>query len=174
MTLDRLDHRILSALQHNARITNLELAKAVGLSPAQCLRRHRAEIRRLVSRWTGEYQFTLEQVLNEMIGRCRELKLRAVGSERQLRMDFAVLLTVSERFFCPALELVSDYLRLPPVVAGATLLSFGNGAPDTFTQVAAVAQGLGATVTGKARSPKPKPETLNPKPKTLNASGWRR
>lgn len=41
MTLDRLDHRILSALQHNARITNLELAKAVGLSPAQCLRRHR-------------------------------------------------------------------------------------------------------------------------------------
>ena len=58
------------------------------------LRRNRAEIRRLVSRWTGEYQFTLEQVLNEMIGRCRELRLRAVGSERKLRMDFAVLLTV--------------------------------------------------------------------------------
>lgn len=58
------------------------------------LRRNRTEIRRLVSRWTGEYQFTLEQVLNDMIGRCRELKLRAVGSERKLRMDFAVLLTV--------------------------------------------------------------------------------
>jgi hypothetical protein len=28
-----------------------------------------------------------------MIGRCRELKLRAVGSERQLTMDFIVLLT---------------------------------------------------------------------------------
>lgn len=55
-------------------------------------------------------------------------------------LAFAILLTVSERFFCPALELISDYLRLPPVVAGATLLSFGNGAPDTFTQVAAVAQ----------------------------------
>lgn len=55
-------------------------------------------------------------------------------------LAFAVLLTVSERFFCPALELISDYLKLPPVVAGATLLSFGNGAPDTFTQVAAVAQ----------------------------------
>lgn len=55
-------------------------------------------------------------------------------------LSFAVLLTVSERFFCPALELISDYLKLPPVVAGATLLSFGNGAPDTFTQVAAVAQ----------------------------------
>lgn len=55
-------------------------------------------------------------------------------------LAFAVLLTVSERFFCPALELISDYLKLPPVVAGATLLSFGNGAPDTFTQVAAVGQ----------------------------------
>lgn len=55
-------------------------------------------------------------------------------------LAFAVLLTVSERFFCPALELISDFLRLPPVVAGATLLSFGNGAPDTFTQVAAVGQ----------------------------------
>ena len=28
-----------------------------------------------------------------MIARCRELKLRAVGSERQLLMDFTVLLT---------------------------------------------------------------------------------
>jgi sodium/potassium/calcium exchanger 6 len=53
---------------------------------------------------------------------------------------FFALLTVSERFFCPALELISEYLRLPPVVAGATLLSFGNGAPDIFTQVAAVGQ----------------------------------
>lgn len=63
------------------------------------LRRNRAEIRRLVSRWTGEYQFTLEQVLNDMIGRCRELKLRAVGSERKLCMDFAVLLTVKTMHF---------------------------------------------------------------------------
>jgi hypothetical protein len=28
-----------------------------------------------------------------MIARCRVLKLRAVGSERQLRLDFTVLLT---------------------------------------------------------------------------------
>ena len=58
------------------------------------LRRNRTEIRRLVSRWTGEYQFTLEQVMRDMIGRCHELKFRAVGSERRLKMDFAVLLTV--------------------------------------------------------------------------------
>ena len=48
----------------------------------------------MVSRWTGEYEFTLDQVFREMIGRCTELRLRAVGSERQLKLDFAILLTV--------------------------------------------------------------------------------
>lgn len=63
------------------------------------LRRNRREIRQLVSRWTGEYQFTLEQVLDDMIGRCRELKLRAVGSERRLLVEFAVLLTAKTMTF---------------------------------------------------------------------------
>lgn len=57
------------------------------------LLKNRAKIRQIVSRWTGEYQLTLDTVLDEMIGRCRELKLRAVGPERQLRADFTVLLT---------------------------------------------------------------------------------
>lgn len=39
MKLDRTDQRILRAMQHNARITNLELADAVGLSPTPCSRR---------------------------------------------------------------------------------------------------------------------------------------
>jgi hypothetical protein len=57
------------------------------------IRRHRADIRRMVSKWTGEFQLTLDAVFNDMIERSRELKLRAVGSERQLRMDFTVLVT---------------------------------------------------------------------------------
>lgn len=60
---------------------------------AAFLRTHRADIRRIVSRWTGEYEFSLNQVLTDMIGRCRELKLRVTGSERQLLTDFLVLLT---------------------------------------------------------------------------------
>ena len=39
MKLDRTDRRILRAMQDNARITNLELADAVGLSPTPCSRR---------------------------------------------------------------------------------------------------------------------------------------
>lgn len=57
------------------------------------LRRNRARIRPIVSKWTGEYQLTLDAVFDAMIARCRALKLRAVGSERQLRMNFTVLLT---------------------------------------------------------------------------------
>lgn len=60
---------------------------------ASFLRAHRADIRRIVSRWTGEYEFSLDQVLRDMIGRCRELRLRTVGNERQLLTDFMVLLT---------------------------------------------------------------------------------
>ena len=63
------------------------------------LRRNRSEIRHLVARWTGEYEFTLEQVLDDMIGRCRELKLRAVGAERRLLIEFAILLTVKTMAF---------------------------------------------------------------------------
>src|SRR3954452_18481128 len=35
--LDRLDLRILSQLQKNGRVTNVDLADAVGLSPSPCL-----------------------------------------------------------------------------------------------------------------------------------------
>jgi hypothetical protein len=63
------------------------------------LRRNRAEIRRLVSRWTGEFQFTLDQVLADMIGRCRELRLRLACPEREARMEFAVLLTYKTMHF---------------------------------------------------------------------------
>jgi DNA-binding Lrp family transcriptional regulator len=40
-TLDRLDRKILSELQSDARISNQELAKRVGLSTAPCWRRLR-------------------------------------------------------------------------------------------------------------------------------------
>ena len=38
---DRIDRRILGFLQEHGRASNLELAEAAGLSPAQCHRRHR-------------------------------------------------------------------------------------------------------------------------------------
>lgn len=39
MKLDRIDKRILTLMQENGRISNLELASQVGLSPTPCSRR---------------------------------------------------------------------------------------------------------------------------------------
>ena len=57
------------------------------------IRHNRARVRQVVARWTGEYQLTLDALLDDMIVRCRELDLRAVGPERKLIMEFTVLLT---------------------------------------------------------------------------------
>ncbi|MBI1360946.1 MAG: hypothetical protein GC155_11770 [Alphaproteobacteria bacterium] len=57
------------------------------------IRRNRAEIRQLVSKWTGEYQLTLDAVLDDISDRCRALKLRAPGSERKLRLNLTAMLT---------------------------------------------------------------------------------
>ncbi len=44
--------------------------------------------------WTGEYQYTIDQVLQHMIERSRQLDLRLVTPEDQAKLDFTVLLTV--------------------------------------------------------------------------------
>lgn len=42
LKLDRIDRHILELMQENGRISNLELAERIGLSPSPCLRRVRA------------------------------------------------------------------------------------------------------------------------------------
>ncbi|MDQ1347485.1 MAG: hypothetical protein QG573_856 [Acidobacteriota bacterium] len=61
---------------------------------AAFLARYRREIRLLVARWTNEYQYTIDQVLADMIARCRELGLRLATSPEHAKREFAVLLTV--------------------------------------------------------------------------------
>jgi hypothetical protein len=68
-------------------------ARSGGEAASAFLRRKRPEIRAMVARWTGEYEFTVDQVLKQMIGRCSELKLR-VPRGADVANDFAVLLTV--------------------------------------------------------------------------------
>ena len=52
--LDSTDRRILEALQRNARLPNTELAEAVGLTPAPCLRRvKRLEEEGVIDRYTA-------------------------------------------------------------------------------------------------------------------------
>lgn len=52
MRLDDIDRRILAALQENARISNVELAEIVGISPSPCWRRVRdLEQRGVIARY---------------------------------------------------------------------------------------------------------------------------
>jgi len=60
----------------------------------QFLLKIRKEIRKKVAFWTGEYQYTIDQVLKDMIAYCRKRKLKLVATEEQTKLDFMVLLTV--------------------------------------------------------------------------------
>ena len=64
------------------RLFSADPARRRSMAASTFIRRHRAKIRQLVARWTGENQLTLDALLDDMIVRCRELKLRAVGPEK--------------------------------------------------------------------------------------------
>lgn len=64
------------------------------LSAATFLRSMRRELRRTVAKWTGEYQYTIDQVLDEIIERCETLDLKVDREEEPTRGDMLVMLTV--------------------------------------------------------------------------------
>ncbi|PYP81173.1 MAG: hypothetical protein DMD35_02640 [Gemmatimonadetes bacterium] len=55
--------------------------------------------RALVARWTGESEFTIDQLLHDMIGRSRLLKLRVPGPDERVLLDFAGMLAVRSVHF---------------------------------------------------------------------------
>ena len=64
------------------------------MAASQFIGRIRRSVRQLVSSWTGIYQYTIDQVLEDMIERSRQLKLRLAVPEDEARQQFTVLLTV--------------------------------------------------------------------------------
>ena len=61
---------------------------------AAFIARHRREIRRMTSRWTNEYQYTIDRVIDDMVQRSRQLGLRLAMPAEQTKLEFAVLLAV--------------------------------------------------------------------------------
>ena len=56
--------------------------------------RIRKEVRSTVASFTDSYQYTIDQLLEKIIDRCRELNLRLTESEEATKIDFMVFLTV--------------------------------------------------------------------------------
>lgn len=67
---------------------------ADNITAAQFITRVRRQTRRVVADWTGIYQYTVDQVLEDMITRSRQLKLRLAVPDEQARQEFTVLVTV--------------------------------------------------------------------------------
>jgi hypothetical protein len=67
---------------------------AENMAASQFIARIRKSVRVMVASWTGIYQYTIDQVLEDMIERSRQLKLRLAVSEDEARQQFTVLLTV--------------------------------------------------------------------------------
>ncbi len=67
---------------------------AKSMTAAAFIGRQRRELRRLVADWTGIYQYTVDRVVEDMMTRCRELRLRLAVPEERARYEFAVLVTV--------------------------------------------------------------------------------
>ena len=86
------DHELCRVFSNAPRHANRELA-------ARFIRRNAKEIRALVARWTGESEFTIDQLLQDMIARSRLLKLRVPGGEGQVLLDFAGMLAVRSVHF---------------------------------------------------------------------------
>jgi hypothetical protein len=69
------------------------------VTAAAFVTRIRRQVRRLVAGWTGIYQYTIDQVLEDIVVRCRDLKLRLAVPEDTARQEFTVLLTVQAMNF---------------------------------------------------------------------------
>jgi hypothetical protein len=80
--------------QHLLKLFSDAPEYSANLSAAAFLGRVRRDLRRTVAHWTGEYQYTIDRVIVEMIERCRELNLRLDRPARQARRDALVLVTV--------------------------------------------------------------------------------
>lgn len=61
---------------------------------ARFIQRIRRDVRRVVSEWTNAYQYTIDQVISDMITRSRQLNLRLKFPEERTKLDFTIVLTV--------------------------------------------------------------------------------
>lgn len=86
---DRDLRRLFSDAPEHARRT----------SAARFVRSIAPEVRRRIASWTGESQYTLDQVLSEIVKRCSSLRLRLASDEESVKTNLVILLTMQTMNF---------------------------------------------------------------------------
>ncbi len=76
------------------RIFSADPRYAARSTAARFLRQLRPELRETVARWTGSHAYSIDQVVGDMIDRCRELKLRLAVSDARARREATLMVTV--------------------------------------------------------------------------------
>ena len=76
------------------RIFSAEPTRKSQPSAASFIRSVRREVRQIVAEGTGVHQYTIDHVLQNMIDRCKELKLRVATPSREARRRVMIVLTV--------------------------------------------------------------------------------
>jgi hypothetical protein len=76
------------------RLFSVKPEHAGNMKAARFIARVRRDVRRMVAGWTGEYQYTIDQVIEDMIRRAAEMGLRLKHDEEKSKADFLVMLTV--------------------------------------------------------------------------------
>lgn len=81
------------------RVFSDDPALARRASAAALLQSIRADVRQMVSRWTGESQISIDRSLADMIERVRTLRLRCAKPAREARTDVMMMLAVQTMNF---------------------------------------------------------------------------
>ena len=69
-------------------------AYAKKLAADKFVNKIRREVRGTVASFTDSYQYTIDQLINRIIARCRDLNLHLTDTEKATKADFMVFLTV--------------------------------------------------------------------------------
>jgi DNA-binding Lrp family transcriptional regulator len=119
MALDGLDRQIIALLHENARMPNVDLARAVGVSPSTCLARVRSLRRRgVITRYTAEINplalgFTLQALVSVRIRPGARHLMEQISDELRTQPEVAQLFFLggSEDFLIHVRVRDSEHVR---------------------------------------------------------------
>ena len=67
---------------------------AINMKASSFIRKIKKDVRKSVSPWTGAYQYTINEILDEVIGRCNELNLKLKFPFEESKHQFISMLSV--------------------------------------------------------------------------------